>query len=66
MGFQETYRGKSMKKWYRRKTVWAAIVLGASVLLPAFTSLNPEQLKAIQGVLVAAMAIFMREAIEKK
>lgn len=55
-----------MKKWYERKTVWAAILLGASTLLPAFTSLDPVQLKAIQGVLVALMGIFMREAIEKK
>ncbi len=55
-----------MKKWYRRKTVWAAVLLAASTLLPAFTSLNPEQLIAIQGVLVALMGIFMREAIEKK
>ena len=54
------------KKWYQRKTVWAAILLGASTLLPAFTLLDPEQLKAIQAVLVALMAIFMRSAIEKK
>ncbi len=55
-----------IKKWYQRKTVWAAILLGASTLLPAFTSLGPEQLKAIQGILVALMAIFMRSAVEKR
>ncbi len=56
---------KKMKKWYERKTVWAAILLGGSVLLPNFTALTPEQIKAIQAVLVSLMAIFMRSAIEK-
>ncbi len=57
---------KKMKKWYERKTVWAAVALAISALLTSFTSLNPEQVKAIQTIMVAASLIFMREAIEKK
>ncbi len=55
-----------MKKWWKRKTFWAAVILAASVLLPVFTSLGPEQITAIRTVLVAFMGVFMREAIEKK
>ena len=55
-----------MKPWYRRKTVWAAVGLAASAILASFTSLDPEQIKAIQTVVVALSLIFMREAIAKK
>ena len=57
---------KKMKKWYERKTFWAAVALAVTALLSSFTSLDPEQVKAIQTVMVAASLIFMREAIEKK
>lgn len=55
-----------MKPWYRRKTVWAAVGLGASAMLAEFTAMSPGQIKAIQTVVVAASLIFMREAIAKK
>ncbi len=54
------------KKWYERKTFWAAALLATTAILSSFTSLNPEQVKAIQTVLAALSLIFMREAIEKK
>lgn len=52
-----------MKPWYRRKTVWAAAGLAASAMLAEFTSMSPEQIKAIQTVVIAASLIFMRDAI---
>ncbi len=68
MGYDDAkvFGSRIMKKWYQRKTFWAAAVLAATAILSSFTSLNPEHIKAIQTVLAALSLMFIRDAIEKK
>ena len=52
------------KNWYEEKTVWTALVLIATTILPLFVSLTPEMLDGIRTLIVGLALIFGRQAIE--
>ena len=58
-------RGRPMKPFYRQKTFWAAVLLAGTVFLPAFVPMAPQKMEAIRVMLIAIMAIFMRQGVEK-
>ncbi len=58
-------RGSPMKPFYRQKTFWTAVLLAGTVFLPAFVPMAPQKMEAIRVMLIAIMAIFMRQGIEK-
>lgn len=52
------------KEWYEEKTVWTALILIATTILPLFVSLTPEMLDGIRTLIVGLALIFGRQAIE--
>ena len=55
---------RKKKPFYKQKTFWAAVILAATVVAPEFVAINPGQLAAIQKLIIAIGAIFMRQGIE--
>lgn len=53
------------KEWWQEKTIWAAIALIATTVLPLFMKdLAPEMLDGIKTVIAGLALIFARQAIE--
>ncbi len=52
------------KVWYQEKTIWAAVALIASTILPMFMTLDPAILDGIKTVIAGLALIFARQAIE--
>jgi hypothetical protein len=52
-------------KWYKQKTTWTAI-LGIVGSIGGMATMTIDPVTGVQSIIGCAMAIFMRQGIEKK